>query len=125
MIRVGVGLLLVLAGILSAASTTSEAARDSSAVIRPGRSIGKFALGMTEQQLRRVAGRPTYVVQPRRGQFARRTVEWQYGAGGDYIVQLAGSPGRMRVNFVSTMLRRERTPRGVGPGTLEGVLRER
>jgi hypothetical protein len=52
-------------------------------------------------------------------------VEWQYGAAGDYIVQLAGSPGRMRVNFVSTMLRRERTPRGVRPGTLERVLRER
>ena len=116
--------LSALAAVAAASTPLADASSDNSSVIRPGRSIGKFAVGLTEQQLRRVAGRPTYVVvQPRR-LFPRRTVEWQYGRAGDYVVQLVGRPGRMRVNFVSTMLRRERTANKIGVGTRERVVRE-
>lgn len=94
-------------------------------MIRPGVSIAKFRLGMTEQQVRRAAGRPTAVVRHPRAAFAQRTVELQYGLGAGYVVQLAGPLGRMRVNFVSTTLRRERTSNGIGTGSLERVLRER
>jgi len=105
------------------ASATADAARDSSGVIRPGRSIGTFALGMTEQQVRARAGWPTYVIPRGRASLGQRVVEWQYGPAADYVVRLVGRPGRMRVSLVSTMLRRERTAQRVGPGTLERVLR--
>jgi hypothetical protein len=107
----------------AAVSVSANAARESSAVIRPGRAIGKFALGMTEQQLRRIAGRPNYVVPRGQLAFGHRLVEWQYGPTASYIVRLAGRPGRMRVSFVSTVLRRERTSQGVGVGTPERALR--
>jgi hypothetical protein len=69
-----------------------------------------------------VAGRPRYVV-PRGSSFGRRTVEYQYGVGAEYIVRLFGRPGQMRVTSVSTTLRRERTPQGIGPGSPERTLR--
>jgi hypothetical protein len=127
--REDVGILIRIVGALvglmlgAIASATADAAGDSSAVIRPGRSIGKFALGMTEQQVRARAGRPTYVVARGRASFGQRVVEWQYGRAAGYIVRLVGRPGRMRVSLVSTTLRRERTPQRVGTGTLERVLR--
>jgi hypothetical protein len=62
LIRVAAGLLLALAVAGAAGSAIAEAARDASMVIRPGRAIGTFRLGMTEQQVRRAAGRPTYVI---------------------------------------------------------------
>jgi hypothetical protein len=106
------------------ASATADGARQSGAVIVPGRSIGKFALGMTEQQVRRAAGRPTYVIPQGRASFGQRVVEWQYGLGADYVVRLVGRPGRMRVSLVSTALRRERTAKRIGPGSRERVLRD-
>jgi hypothetical protein len=124
LIRVGVGLLLALAAVGATASVTADAAREASLVIRPGRSIGKFALGMTEQEVRRVAGRPAYVVAQGRASLGQRRVEWQYGAAAQYIVRLVGRPGRMRVTFVSTTLRRERTPQGIGTGSRERALRD-
>jgi hypothetical protein len=123
LIRVGVVSLLALAAVAATASVSADAARESSMVIRPGRSIGKFALGATEQQLRRAAGRPAYVVAGGRTSAGQPIAEWQYGLAADYIVRLVGRPGRRRVTFVSTMLRRERTPQRVGTGTLERVLR--
>ena len=104
-------------------ATAADAARESSAVIRPGRSIGKFALGMTEQQVRARAGRPAYVIPRGRASLGQRIVEWQYGQAADYILRLVGRPGRMRVSLVSTTLRRERTPQRLGPGSLERTLR--
>jgi hypothetical protein len=121
LIRVVVLAVLALAVV---GATTADAARQSSAVIRPGRSIGKFALGMTEQQVRRVAGRPTYVIPRGRASLGQRIVEWQYGRAAGYILQLVGGPGRMRVAFISTTLRHERTTQGVGTGTRERRLRE-
>jgi hypothetical protein len=54
----------------------------------------------------------------------QRRVEWQYGTGAEYIVRLVGRPGRMRVTFVSTTRRRERTPQGIGTGSRERALRD-
>lgn len=119
-LRLGVALLL---GVAAVGGASADAARESSIVIRPGSSIGKFRLGMTEQELRRVAGRPTYVVQRGRAPFGQGRVEWQYGPGADYIVYLLGRPGRMRVRAVSTWLVRERTPQRVGPGSRERAVR--
>ena len=115
----------MLVGLLigAAASATADASSQSSTLIRPGRSIGKFALGMSEQQLRRAAGRPSYVIPRGRASLGQRIVEWQYGRGADYVVRLIGRPGRMHVSFVSTTLRRERTPQRIGPGSLERSLR--
>jgi hypothetical protein len=121
LIRVGVLAVLVVAVV---GATVADAARESSAVIRPGRSIGKFALGMTEQQVRRVAGRPAYVIPRGRASLGQRIVEWQYGRAADYIVRLVGRPGRMRVSFVSTTIRRERTAQGIGTGSRERALRD-
>ena len=123
MIRGGVALFLALAALVGAASTTADASRRTTALIRPGVGIAKFRLGMTEQQVRRAAGRPTYVLARGRVSLGQRRVEWQYGAAAGYIVRLVGRPGQMRVAFVSTTLRRERTQQRVGPGTPERVLR--
>jgi hypothetical protein len=120
LIRIGVLAVLAFAVV---GATAADAARESTAVIRPARAIGKFTLGMTEAQVRRAAGRPTYVVPRGRLAFGQRLVEWQYGPTASYIVRLAGRPGRMRVSFVSTILRRERTSQGLGVGTPERALR--
>ena len=123
MFRIAVGSAVAVAALAAAVgSTDGAAAPESGLVIRPGRAIGKFELGMTQQRLLRVAGRPRYAV-PRGSSFGRRTVEYQYGFGAEYIVRLFGRPGRMRVTQVSTTLRRERTPQGIGPGTRERNLR--
>lgn len=115
----------MLAGLAFAVvgATAADAARESGAVIRPGRSIGKFALGMTEQQVRARAGRPRYVIPRGRASFGQRVVEWQYGLAADYVVRLTGRPGRMRVSLVSTILRRERTRQRIGIGSRERTLR--
>jgi hypothetical protein len=105
----------------AAVAATTSAAPASDLVIRPGQGIGKFQLGMTEAELRRAVGRPRYVV-PRAPTFGLRTVEYQYGLGAEYIAILVGRPGRLRVTRISTILRRERTPRGIGPGSLERTL---
>jgi hypothetical protein len=123
LIRISVGLLLAFAAVGATASPVADAGSESSMVIRPGRSIGKFRLGMTEQQVRRVAGRPTYAVPRGRASFGQRRVDWQYGPGAEYVVRLVGRPGRMLVTSVSTILRRERTPQGIGPGARERSLR--
>jgi hypothetical protein len=115
-------LVAATAAITAIVTPSAGTAPESTLVIRPGRAIGKFELGMTQQRLLRVAGRPRYVV-PRGSSFGRRTVEWQYGFGAEYIVRLFGRPGQMRVTRVSTTVRRERTPQGIGPGTRERVLR--
>ena len=50
-----------------------------------------------------------------------RTVDYEFGSG-SYAVQVLGAPGRFPVVRVHTPLRRERTPRGIGPGSLERKL---
>ena len=103
------------------AAGTSAAAPQSDLVIRPGHGIGKFRLGMSAAEVRRAAGRPTFVV-PRARTFGLVTVEYQYGLGADYIATLVGRPGRLRVTRISTIARRERTPKGVGPLSTERAL---
>jgi hypothetical protein len=121
--RIGVCAIVVLAAlVVRFATPTGDAAGESNLVIRTGRAIGKFELGMTQQRLLQVAGRPRYVVQ-RGSSFGQRTVEYQYGFGAEFIAILFGRPGRMRVVEVSTTVRRERTPRGIGTGSRESALR--
>jgi hypothetical protein len=91
-------------------------------VIRPAIGIGKLRLGMTEAEVRRAMGKPRFVVQ-RPSAFGIRAVEYQYGLA-EYTVRLFGTRGRLRAVRVGTTLVRERTPTGLGVGSLErAVLR--
>ena len=116
-------LLAILAVVLTGISVPTAGARtDANLRIRPAQSIGKIRLGMSEMQLRRAMGRPRAVV-PRSGSFGLRTVEYEYGFA-EYVVRLFGPRRRLRVTAVATTLRRERTAKGVGAGSLErDVLR--
>lgn len=101
--------------------SSAGASREENLRIRLAQGIGKIRLGMTEPALRRAMGRPQTVTRRSAG-FGRQTIEYEYAYGG-YRARLYGSPGRLRVVRASTVLRRERTPQGVGPGTLEQRLR--
>jgi hypothetical protein len=110
---------IALAGCLLAVSPAAGApARET--VIRPAVGIGKLRLGMTEAQVRRTMGRPRFVV-TRRAAFGFRSVEYQYGLA-EYTVRLFGRAGRLRAVRVGTTLFRERTPQGVGIGSLERTV---
>jgi hypothetical protein len=112
-----VGLAVALLTAASAGASPSQ-----QRLIRPAIGIGKLRLGMTEAEVRRTMGRPRFVVS-RRAAFGFRSVEYQYGLA-DYTVRLFGRPGRLRAVRVGTTLIRERTPRGLGVGSLErAVLR--
>jgi hypothetical protein len=113
---------LALVGALVAAFTAAHASAtpQTTRVIRPAQAIGKVRLGMTAAELVRAMGRPRFVI-PGRTSFGRHTVEWQYGLAA-YTVRLAGPPNRLRVVRVGTTLSRERTARGVGPGSSESRL---
>lgn len=113
--------LLAVAPLVAAVAGAASAAPQADLVIRPGQGIGKFRLGMTETEIRRAAGKPRYVV-PRGRTFGVRTVEYQYGLGAEYTVLLVGRPGRARVTRVSTVTRRERTSKGIGPLSTERAL---
>ena len=116
---VRLGLMIVVAAALSA-SAAAAPSRD--AVVRPGVSVGKIRLAMTEAQLRRAMGRPDYVV-GRRKVFGGVRVEYQFGMNGEYEVTLRGRPGALRVVSVFTYLRRERLPNGLGVGARPRALR--
>ena len=112
--RVAALLVVVVAGL---AAMQASAAPDANLRIRPGVGIGKLRLGMTEAQVRRALGKPRAVVQ-RGGSFGLRRIEYEYGFA-EYVVRLAGRSGRLRVVAVGTTLRRERTAKGIGPGSRE------
>ena len=101
-------------------SLPASAGSEATQVVRPGVGISKLRLGMTETQVRRAMGRPTYVVR-RRGAFGLQTVEFQYGLA-EYTVRLRGRAGRLRAVRVGTTLVRERTPQGIGSGSLERTV---
>jgi hypothetical protein len=111
-------LLLTPAAVVAAAS--AAAAPTSDALIRPGTSIGKVRLGMSEAAVRRSAGRPWAVVRKQLG-FGRQEVELQY-ADGELFVVLRGPRSALRVVRVVTFQRSERTASGVGVGSREGAL---
>jgi hypothetical protein len=101
--------------LLVAPQAGAAVARD--ALIRPGVGIAKARLGMTATQVRAAMGRPLAVL-PQQAGFGRRAVEWQYGYGA-YTVRLEGRGDALRVVAVATTAYRERTPEGLGVGTLE------
>jgi hypothetical protein len=65
-------------------------------------------------------GAPRAVVRGPAG-FGLQSVEYQYGLA-EYTVRFVGRPSRLRAVRVTTVLRRERTPRGIGPRSLERHL---
>ena len=84
-------------------------------LIRPGVGIGKVRLGMTEAQVRKALGRPSYVVKRERRGFGSQYLEvgWDLAA---WTVGLQGRAGRLRVVKVATTLPSQRA-RKVGPGS--------
>ncbi len=109
----------VAAGVAAASllvATGGASARD--ALVRPGVSVGKIRLGMTEAQLRAAMGKPSYVRQKPAG-FGRVRIEYQFGPLAEWTVELAGTRGNMRVVSVLTYLKSERLPNGLGVGTRE------
>ena len=110
----------VAAVFAAVAAAGASAAPDAELLIRPAIGVGKLRLGMTEREVRRAMGAPRVVLRRAAG-FGRQTVEYEYGFG-DYGVRLFGPPSRLRVVQVTTVLRRERTARGIGPGALERRL---
>jgi hypothetical protein len=118
-------LLLVLS--LGAATVPASAATERDALVRPGRSIAKVGLGMTEAQVRRVAGRPFRVERTRlsNGYFQ---VEYDYDVESLDVElvgrrSLLGQPARRaRVVRVATYSDEERLPNGIGVGTRERRL---
>lgn len=118
----GIRPALVVAAVVGSVLACSSAAAAPSAalVIRPGVGIAKVRLGMTEAQVRRAMGRPR-LVYTRPAAFGLRSVELEYGLA-NYTVRLFGRPGRLRAVRVTTTLLRERTPTGVGVGSLERSL---
>jgi hypothetical protein len=103
------------------ASAPAGAAPWEQRLIRPAVGIGKLRLGMTEAQVRRAMGKPRFVVR-RPGAFGVQVLEYQYGLA-EYTVRLFGRAGRLRAVRVGTTLVRERTPRGLGVGSLERAVR--
>jgi hypothetical protein len=115
---IAIGVLFSI-GCLGAVEAHGRAAGDLR--IAPGRGIGKVRLGMTEAQVRRAMGRPRFVVTRSAG-FGLRSVEYQYGLAA-YTVRLSGRPRRLRAIRVGTTLVRERTPNGLGVGSMERAVR--
>jgi hypothetical protein len=109
---------LVFAGLCCV--PVASAGSSSDALIRPGKSIGKAQLGMTEMQVRRALGRPLAVVRKRVG-FGRSNVELQY-ADFNLFVELRTRRRTLRVVRVSTLQRSERTPQGIGIGSRRATL---
>jgi hypothetical protein len=113
--------LVVLAASLVALLATEASARTNVDLrIRPGQAIGKIRLGMTGAEVRGAMGKPRFVVR-RPAAFGLQALEYQYGLA-EYTVRLSGRPGRLRAVRVGTTLVRERTPRGVGVGSLERTV---
>jgi hypothetical protein len=105
---------------LAAASVSASPIGDTR--IRHGAGVGRVQLGMTYGQLRKALGGPQ-VVQGRqtlRGGLRYVEFDWDFGW---WKVALAGRPGRLRVAFIQTQSRGERTLDGLGVGTWESVLR--
>ena len=99
---------------IAVGSATAAATRD--ALVQPGRGIGKVRLGMTQAQVRRALGAPTYVARRRALGFGQRYVEFQWGYA-EWSVGFQGPAGRMRAVRVGTTLRSQRTRSNLGTGS--------
>ena len=112
--------LAVAVAALGAASVSASPIGDTR--IRHGAGVGRVQLGMTYGQLRKALGGPQAVngrLTFRRG---LRYVEFAWDFGW-WKVALAGRPGKLRVAFIETQSRGERTLDGLGVGTWESHLR--
>jgi hypothetical protein len=116
----GIRTLAAVSALTAAAGGTAEAASQASRVIRPGMGVGKLNLGMTEAEVRRAMGQPWAVIRRPAG-FGLRSVEYQYDLAA-YTVRFVGARGRLRAVRITTIVRKERTPKGIGPGSLERDL---
>jgi hypothetical protein len=91
-------------------------------VIRPGVGIGKVRLGMSEAQVRKALGRPSYVAKREQRGFGSQYLElgWDFAA---WTVGFEGRAGQLRVVNVATSLASQRA-RKVGPGaTVPAVVK--
>ena len=107
--------------VLAAASVALVRPSGAETAIRPGVGIGPVRLGMTEQAVRRVLGRPSAEQRARSGR--TRILHLNYYLRGEYRVTLRGRAGALRVTLVGTISRKQKTPNGVGVGTSESRLR--
>jgi hypothetical protein len=117
---------LATAGVLVLAVSALESATalpTRSALVQPGRGIGKVKLGMTQAQVRRALGPHTFVTKRRRLGFGQQYVELQWGYG-EWSVGFQGRAGRMRAVSVGTTLRSQRTRSNLGTGSrIRDILR--
>ena len=104
-------LVLVVAALLAAPAD---------ARIRLGDGIGGVRLGMTQAQVQRALGKPLGVERGRAA-FGGETLTLHFGYAA-YDVELRRVDGAMRVVRVATGLLKERTPEGIGVGSLETEL---
>jgi hypothetical protein len=111
-----VGLAVAMA---LAASALASPVRDGR--IRHGGGVGPVQLGMTYGQLRKALGGPQ-AVNGRLTLGRLRYVEFAWDFGW-WKVALAGHPGKLRVAFIETQNRKDRTRDGLGVGTWESDLR--
>jgi hypothetical protein len=101
----------VLCAALAAAAIVSAAfAVVASAKILPGRGIAAVSVGERPASVRRTLGRPARVVPP----------AWLYGGS---LRGRVGFGDRHRVNDVWTTSPRQRTSRGIGPGSAAPAMR--
>ena len=112
--------LTVSAAALCAASVSASPIGDTR--IRHGAGVGRVQLGMTYGQLRKVLGGPQAVNGRQTFRRGLRYVEFAWDFGW-WKVALAGRPGKLRVAFVETQNRKDRTRDGLGVGTWESELR--
>lgn len=105
--------LAVAIGVVAAPAAAAPA-RD--ALVRPGRAIGRVAVGMTSQQVHAALGRHTFVSKRLDLGFGERYLELQWGYAA-WTVGFQGRPGRLRAVLVGTTVRRQRTPEGLGTGS--------
>lgn len=109
---VAVGVFLAAA--VAVGSVTAAASRD--ALVHPGRGIGKLRLGLTQAEVRRVLGAPSYVARRRRLGFGEQYLELQWGYA-EWTVGFQGRPGHMRTVRIGTTLRSQRTRSNLGTGS--------
>jgi hypothetical protein len=90
--------------------------------IRHGAGVGPVRLGMTYGELRKALGGPQAVNARPTLPGGLRYVEFAWDFGW-WRVALAGRRAKLRVAFIETQSRRERTRDGLGVGTWESDLR--
>ncbi len=104
-------------------------AADATATVRLNKGIGRVNLGMTSSQLIRTFGKPLGIrtggLSPvaRRFSTDRTYVEYEYFSKNGYTVGLARRSGKMRVVLVAVYISGQRTPQGIGVGSLAGDVR--